>query len=94
MEEAAKGYGLRKNEVPNNETGNNNRWVIKKLKIETKIYNFEKVNHFEYLGITVFCNNEEELDIDRRMSKELSREISRKARIRIQRTVVKPMVVN
>jgi hypothetical protein len=62
--------------------------------METKIYNFVRVKHFEYLGVTVSYDNEEELKIDKKMSKRsnavgslnrmlTSREISRAAKIRI-----------
>jgi hypothetical protein len=39
MEKAAKGHGLRKNDdkkIPNNETGNNNRWTIKQIQDRNK----------------------------------------------------------
>jgi hypothetical protein len=39
-----------------------------KFRTEIKIYNFERVKYFEYLGITVY-DNEEELEIDKRMTK-------------------------
>jgi hypothetical protein len=53
-----------------------------------------RVKHFEYVGVTVSYDNEEELKIDKRMSKRsnamsslnrilTSREISRAAKIRI-----------
>jgi hypothetical protein len=69
-----------------------------------KSYNFERVKHFEYLGVTVSYDNEEEPEIDKRMNKGskamgslnrmlTSRETSRAAKIRIYRTVVRPAVV-
>jgi hypothetical protein len=53
-----------------------------------------RVKHFEYLGVTVSYDNEEDLKVDKRMSKRsngmsslnrmlTSREISRAAKIRI-----------
>jgi hypothetical protein len=36
---------------------------------ETKIYNFERVNHFEYLRVTVSYDNEEQVEIVKRMKK-------------------------
>jgi hypothetical protein len=65
-----------------------------KFKTETKIYNFERVHLLKYLAVTVSCDNEEELDMEKRMSKgskEMdslntilkSKKISRTAKVRI-----------
>jgi cob(I)alamin adenosyltransferase len=74
------------------------------FRTETKSYNFERVEHFDYLRVTVSYDSEEELEIDKRMSKGskvigslnrmlTSRKISRAAKIKMCRTVVRRAVV-
>jgi hypothetical protein len=108
MKKAARGYELKVDEdktkyvMKQEETTVDEQYS--KFKTETKIYNFETVKHFEKIGVTVSCDNEEELEIDKRISKGSkatgsvnrmlkSREISRTTKIKIYRTVVRPTVV-
>ena len=70
----------------------------------TKAYNVEQVTSFEYLGVTISNNSEEDREIENRISKATkamgslkniirSKNISQAAKIRIYRTVIRPTAV-
>jgi hypothetical protein len=63
LEKAAEGYGLRINEeqtkypIIKQEITTDEPYSM--FRTETKSYNFERVEHFDYLGVTVSDDNEE-----------------------------------
>lgn len=74
------------------------------IQAQTNKYKFEKVEQFEYLGVTITNKNQEECEIDKRTLKGSrtiglltkyfkAKEISRKAKIRIYETIIRPITL-
>lgn len=108
VEKAASLYGLKINEdktkylIMKQEAVNGQEYS--RFVTDNKTYRIEKVNQFEYLGVTVTNKNEEDKEIEKRIikgSKAMgtmkrmlkSKEVSRAAKVRIYRTVIRPTVV-
>ena len=108
LERATRRYGLKINEEKTKylvmKEGLGKERVFGKFPTDAKVYNFEKVMSFEYLGVTVTHNNDEDKEIEKRLSRGSravgslrrllkSKEVSRAAKIRMYRTIIRPTVV-
>lgn len=108
FEESARRYGLMINE-------DKTKYMVLKQDVSTvnemenfrtkeRIYRFARVKEFEYLGVLLTSSNDEEKEIQRRITKGSramgalnrllrSKELSRTARIRIYETIIRPTVL-
>lgn len=109
LEEAAKRYGLKINQDKTKYMELRQGLGREKEYVELKAegggkYKIEKVKEFEYLGAIMTNKNEEEVEINRRVMKGSkavgtlsklwkSKDLSRAAKVRIYRTVIRPTVL-